>query len=1012
MPSDIESVIRPLLATSTVVELEVRFQGFLRTSLFYNYLLAKYDFSEPAETSVVDYDNDYRTITYSDGSYDTWQKVQHHKHGDNLYTFNVSSETFILDVSEVDRGIYKSIRNRVRRTYSLFDRVDLILTKVNDTNYEVEIEIELQKEDSSDLTRLVDSFFSNFDTFYRNVVDPYYTICKEFLEHYNKSVRASTGNLDRYVLAKPRPFKIADFVTHKSDMGIDSGYTITVKGDGYSTVLAVIKGKALCIARSTEDLFRIIEPNLLGYGPFTTIYVGEETEHPTNSKKKLYTVFDILYDSRSAGVPNMKNHLDRLEIAKEYSKPFHYSTDRSTKYYYEFYFKDFHPIGKTPETMAVAYKKASKDAERYPFRNDGFILTPIYTLQNPHPKGINKKIPRFLGYQHDLCKIKPFSQQTIDFLPIIDRNGDKKLMMYGGVEFKGSSRYPFDPNINVDWDSIPQEAYGSVVEMKPIVEDDVNILTFGRYRPDKLDPNGETAAVDAWNDIGRPIADSVFLNEDYIRLFRQNNEVKRQLIDTFPDGCIVVDIGGGRGADIDKYLGKAVRVIYVEILEKNIAQLRKRLSVKTPAEQEVFSAIHTGGEDTEAILEEYLRVKRLFPEAPTVISCMLSLTFFWKSRSFLDKFLRTCGAIASFSSGTKFAFMTIEGHRFVKLFDADGQIKEKGLRAKYEKDRKGGISIPGRVTIQLTGSILSEPQVEYLVDLDDLLPDITIEWTKSSVIERYLSEKERRYGMATIYGMGTVNGNYTMSKLMRSLYKTQDVKMLREGYQERSYLSLNGTLEFENIGSNYYKIRFLDNTEDVISNFLINILKDFEKDPDGKRELFYNEFINSLREPDPRYSVKDAISLYLGKDPATVFAFVDENDTSKKLPANARIYTLSRGLFQNGFFNLPTKKRGQFNPITELNPFEIIRNQLDSDSPSPELYMMIADYLEISFQIIDGLSDITQSENIILVSWISIPKSYLTVLFVADTSLDTATTHYYAVGERGLDGKIMTMFTI
>lgn len=1013
MPTDIASVIRPLLnntAEGSIVELEVRFQGFLRTKYFHNYLLSKYLFGTVEESIVESYNNDLRVITTSDSSW-LWEKKSHYRQKERLYTFSIATEILIAD-QQTELSEKSLVRKRQRRAHQLSKNVTLMLTTVNEKEYEVEVELELSSKNSEslrDLDSLIEEFFSVFDNFNTNVVELYYSVCKEFLEHFNKGVNAATGNMDDSVTARPRPFKLKDFNTYgpfptgPSGVGIDTGYTLTVKGDGLNTVLGIIKGRYVCVGRTTEKYFNILETNLHGYGPFTSIYTVEETMYigpntitgqneNKNPNRRLYTCYDILYDSRAPGLPQLKNHLDRLALAKEYSKPFLYGTESAKKYPFEFFFKNFHPIGKTPEEFAVAYKKATKDSLNYPFGNDGFILTPIYTLHNPYDYHKAKNQERILGKQPDLCKIKPFSHQSVDLVP-----SSGELLMTRNVPFRGTSRNPFDPEVNVVWSSIPEEAYGRVVEFKAaIVTDssgnDIKALTFGRYRDDKVVPNDEVSTADVWNDIGTPILDSVWLNEDYRRLRRQNNRVKTELINSYPDGCIVVDIGTGTGGDIDKYLGKAVRVICVEIRDQNLEELKRRIeSLSKQSDRDIFSVLHAGGQDTDVILEEYLRVKREFPLAPTVISSMFSLTFFWKSRKFLDQLMETFSAIASFSPGTKFGFITYLGDRLLKLFDANGKIREKGLLANYDASHKGGISIPGRVKIQMPGTIV-DPQYEFLVDLDDMKPEITVNWTKDSVIERYLSEKERRYGMTAVYGMATVNGNYSVARLKR---------MLRSGFVEKPFVSVKGVLEFESVGNNYYRIRPIDNIGDVLSNFLVLVLNNYESTPVGVevlRDNFYNEFVEALLLPDPRYPGKRVRELYSGQDPLTLFPV-----GQLKLPSNARLFTLSRGRFQNEFFKEPT---GRGKSKIQKDLVEIVKSQLDSDTPSVQLYLMIADYLEISIQIIDGLSDLTQSGPVVLETWVSLPRSYMTVLFITDENTD----HIYPVGERGLDGKIITRF--
>lgn len=982
MPADISNIIRENFKDSSdihqIAEIEVRFQGFMRTQLFYIFLLRRYDFTEPELSESIRYANNFRTIDFV-----LWKKSTLHEIKESRFKLNVASEELVESTDDILLGDPQEIRKRVRRHTKLSENVSLVLTIVNDSAYEIEVESEITFDNLDSVEEIVKEFFTVFDDFFANVAEPYYNACKDFLEKFNKRVPHMSGTMDPFVLGRPRNFKIKDFTTYKEGVGIDSGYTITVKGDGKNTVLFISKGKTLCAARLTEKYFDILNSHIDGYGPFTSIYVGEETILPNGTK--LFTVFDILFDSRNPSIPLLANHLERMKFAKEYSKPFH-----SGKAGIQFYFKEFFPIGSTPESFAVAYKKAMKDSTSHPFGNDGFILTPIHTLHNPvDPKKLKKEGHLPLGKEPNLCKIKPAAEMSIDFIPTTDH----QMICDYGVVFKGTDDYPFDPETNVDWESIPPEDYGKVIEFIPDLTKDYPMLTYKHVRTDKVSPNRENVAKEDWEDIINPITPAVFLNEDYTRMRRQNNRVKTELISKYPDQCIVVDIGTGKGADLYKYQSKAVKVICVEPDLQNRTELFRRIETLKRDEQDKFIVLSVGGQDINTILDTYISVKRQFPNSPTVVSAMLSLTFFWKSRKFLDSLLETIGAIASLSPGTKFGFMVVDGARFLKLFDSQNKIRERGLQADYRPDQEGGISIPGMIKIKLDNTIVRS-QYEYLVNLDDMLPDISIDWSKEAVLERYLSQKEKRYASTHIYGIGTVKGNYAFSKMLRVASPGNSIPIT-------PFVSSRGKLKFEEIGSGYYRIVSIDSSirnGDILSNFLTVLVDGYENNPEKHRTAFYNDFIESLSQPDPRYPGKRIKDLYSGQDPVALFP------SSLKLPSNSRLYTLSRGRFQNEFF----KTSGKRSRVNETNNslIDIVKEQLDSKTPSILLYLMIADYLEISIHIIDGLSDMVQYEPLFEERWVSLPKSYVTVFMITDENSDKI----YPVGERGLDGKMITRF--
>ena len=499
MPIDIPSIVRKIFDGQNdnrkTAEIEVRFQGFMRTQVFHNFLLTRYTFTEPEVSTSIRYNNYFRVI---DGV--VWKKEPRDSAKESRFKIEISSEEQRPDLSVESLGSQLEIRERIRRVAKLSENVSLQLTVVNKTSYETEVESEITLSNLGDLDNIVKEFFKVFDDFFSNVAELYFYNFRDFLEKFNKRTPHMSGMMDPFVLARPRNFKVKDFTTGpRTDLGIDSGYTITVKGDGLNTVLFINKGRVLCTARPTQKHFDVIETRLNGYGPFTSIYVGEQTTLPDGTV--LYTVFDILFDTRSPGIPILANHLERMELAKEYSKPFH--SAHAGLAGIRFYFKDFFPIGKTPETMAIAYKKATREAASLPFGNDGFVLTPIYTLHNPVDLKLVKKdenVP--LGKMHNLLKIKPVKDMSIDFIPTKDR----QLLCNYGVVFKGTDDFPFNPEVNVDWDSIPTDLYGRVLEFAPI-DSEEPVLTFRRIREDKTEPNTEKIAKDDWEDIIKPVTE-------------------------------------------------------------------------------------------------------------------------------------------------------------------------------------------------------------------------------------------------------------------------------------------------------------------------------------------------------------------------------------------------------------------------------------------------------------------------------------------------------------------------
>lgn len=702
-------------------EYEARLYGYYRTPLFVSLLrnIYKSKFVETLEDTSYIFGNT-RYLVDSSGHTTVVNKevIEEHKEKD-LLKFSISKEVpqDLKDLPNFSKS--DSTRRRKRDVYFLDESVQLHITQINFKELEVELDMESPDFDE----KQVELFSTSFNRFMGSI-EKHLKDFKHFLWIFNQGVRTLFGEMSRDIIAKPRDIGKKDFIT--TDRGIHEGYTLTVKGNGVPNLLYVQNGNVYLISPYKEIKY-LNTSRFLSKESF--IIIGEYF-----SDTNIFTPFDILYWSRQKDVDKHPNHLERMNIIETILK----RNQEVFNTQLQVYMKPFVEVGETPQSFGKAYQKVK--AEKYPFENDGMILTPIFAPQNP---GVPKK-DRQLSNHPEILKIKPWHELTIDFR--VNLRTQELFTAYSTVPYVGPM---------VDWGSIPEEFDNQIVELRPENEGNDIILRFSRGRPDKPEPNKKGVVDDVWKLIMEPIPESTFLAKDFQRLRWQNNRIKRSLIQRIPKGSLVVDIGTGKGGDIFKYNNIAEVVLCIEPNDKNRAELRSRLAEATDLKTR-FIVTDLKGEDTKDIMEAFIPIRKSYPNAKVVVSSMLSMTFFWKDRTTLDTFENTLKAIAKESVGADFYFFTVEGHRFRKyLSENNNKIINYGLKAQYDPEaKKYGVGIPGRLKVQLPDTIV-ELQREYLVDLNDLTCLRNLEY-QEAIIEKYLTPEEFLYGRCAVFGTASI----------------------------------------------------------------------------------------------------------------------------------------------------------------------------------------------------------------------------------------------------------------
>lgn len=233
-----------------------------------------------------------------------------------------------------------------------------------------------------------------------------------------------------------------------------------------------------------------------------------------------------------------------------------------------------------------------------------------------------------------------------------------------------------------------------------------------------------------------PIELSTLLGTNIKLMRKYHNVIKRELFDESP-GKYLLDLGSGRGGDINK-IQKYEKIIAVEPNTEHIiklVELAKKIfelpEIRIITKMSELDNISNSSRDKIIILntkaEDYdfitSAVHKFFGKAD-VITMMLSLSFFWKNETILQSLVKTVSD--NLAVGGVFSYITIDGEKVKQTFDPiiKGPIIEElnlnngDIMMKYIKTN--GFS--NELRVKYKGTIVGddEEQIEYLVMLDNL----------------------------------------------------------------------------------------------------------------------------------------------------------------------------------------------------------------------------------------------------------------------------------------------------
>ncbi len=190
------------------------------------------------------------------------------------------------------------------------------------------------------------------------------------------------------------------------------------------------------------------------------------------------------------------------------------------------------------------------------------------------------------------------------------------------------------------------------------------LFILDRVRPDKQHGNNIQVAWSVWRDIQQPIRPETMVGNDLVLMRRFHNDYKASMLKKYGHGIVLVDIGSGRGGDLQKWKNSRVAEIYsIEPNAENRAEFEKRFKTMKSPKPKVH-LLNYGAENAELILGDHgipISTVRL-------VTSFFSLTYFFKEESMIDglvAWLEEC------PKGTRFIGALLDGDRVVDALNLE-----------------------------------------------------------------------------------------------------------------------------------------------------------------------------------------------------------------------------------------------------------------------------------------------------------------------------------------------------
>jgi len=189
-------------------------------------------------------------------------------------------------------------------------------------------------------------------------------------------------------------------------------------------------------------------------------------------------------------------------------------------------------------------------------------------------------------------------------------------------------------------------------------------------REDKDRPNYQRTVLDIWEDIMNPIPQAT-MEGNTLQLMRKyhNGRKLAMLTKEFRENSTIIDIGSGRGGDLQKWNKIKMKTVYaIDPNTKNLAELQRRLrenTIKTDVK------VMNHGAEKYSIISKELKKNGDLEKLNGIVS-FASLTFFPKERKTYDDILKTIDLLPL---GGKFIGFVFDGEKVKGLLES-ARLKE------------------------------------------------------------------------------------------------------------------------------------------------------------------------------------------------------------------------------------------------------------------------------------------------------------------------------------------------
>jgi SAM-dependent methyltransferase len=589
-----------------------------------------------------------------------------------------------------DKKRISYVLGNIRYDFTVVDTTDDEITK---TTYEIELESTIEH---------VDQLYEDTKQFILKIFGGNFLINnterEDVIMEINNILGISSRFLSASIVNKPKDLKFNDL----NSKGLHLPYAVSYKADGIRKLMYVSK----------SGMYLIYPPDVMKMSEDITSDIDYliDVEYMENGR---ILAFDMLvYD----GDIRHKNLNERLDILKTVEK------DLVEKGVEKFSVKKYSFIANNFQDNVRKFL-----ADKPDFEDDGLIFTPVNAPYISENRTKNNFFNPSL-----VKKWKPMDKISIDF----------EIMEGGflGVKNFENEIVKFDGTPNIPYkDVVHKFDTGLIIEFGWDQEN--NSFVDMRKREDKIEPNFVTVSQDVWRLIHNPISKNTLIGNDLVLMRKFHNIYKTEILNTLKRRGVgrVLDLGSGRGGDVNKWARNMFKVFAVEPSLEYITGkdgLMDRLEAHSHTD--MVSVVHAKAEELEKI-KDSVGNSRI-----DLISMFNSLTFFYDTDDHVDQLIRT---IKEFSSkGTYFIAMAVDGKRIDKMLGTRGFFKSNNLSIKKLEGRA--------ISVTINVPMVPPNQLEFLVDFDDFIfrmrkEGFRLEHSEYMDTNDFLSPMEFLYSSAT-----------------------------------------------------------------------------------------------------------------------------------------------------------------------------------------------------------------------------------------------------------------------